>query len=105
LEENMLHAVIRSEGGAFHFIGEVTPYNLQTLRLHMRDRLHDGSGLRVCFEMDPEDQPAFARHAGKLLAKLRRAGNMVEVAVSGLPARAAAYAGRSRSSIGLAVAS
>jgi hypothetical protein len=101
----MLHAVVRSERDAFHFFGEVTPYNLQTLRQHVRDRAWDGGALSVRFEIDAEDQSAFVKYAGKWLPKLRGAGNVVEVTVAGVPVRARMEPASSRASLRLAAAS
>lgn len=86
----MLHAVVRSEQSALHFYGEVSGYNVQTLRQHVRQALRDGSPVHLRLEILPADREAFGYYAGRWLRALRRSGAMVEVVASGdAPASAA----------------
>ena len=78
----MLHAVLRWKHDAFHFFGDISPYNVQTLRLHVRDRARDGGNVRARFEIDPEERAAFVKCAGPWLAHLRDGGNIVELALT-----------------------
>lgn len=75
----MLHARIRTPHDAFHFIAEVNPYNLQTLRQHMRQSLREDGQLRISVAIDPADQPAFARYTARWLPQLIEAGMVVEM--------------------------
>ena len=77
----MLHAVIRSNRDALHFFGEVSGYNLETLRHYVRQSTRDGDTLRVRVEIEPDDQPAFAKHTARWLPALANAGTVVEVEV------------------------
>jgi len=81
----MLYAVIRSERDAFHFFGEVSGYNLQTVRQHVRGTAADGGPVHVRFEIEPKDQAAFERHARRWLAALGAKGTVVEVEVVPAP--------------------
>ena len=81
----MLHAVIRWEHDALHFFGDVTSYNLQTLRLHVRDRARNGGVPAVRFEVDAEDRPRFVKHMSSWLAELRGVASPLEVVVGGVP--------------------
>jgi len=75
----MLHAIIRSERDTFHFFGEVSGYNLETLRHHVRDSARDAEALHLRVEVDPGEREMFTRHAGRWLRRLARAGTTVEV--------------------------
>ena len=77
----MLHAVIRSDRDALHFFGEVSGYNLQTLRQYVRQSNQDCDTLHIRVEIEPDDQPAFATHAASWLPALTHAGAVVEVEV------------------------
>jgi hypothetical protein len=78
----MLHAHIRTPHDAFHFIAEVNPYNLQTLRQHLRQSLREEGPLHVSLQIDPTDQSAFARYTARWLPQIIAAGNAVEVNVA-----------------------
>lgn len=75
----MLHARIRTLHDAFHFIAEVNPYNLQTLRQHVRQSLREDGPLRISVAIDPADEAAFARYTARWLPQLIEAGMVVEV--------------------------
>ncbi len=77
----MLHAVIRSGNDAFHFFGEVSGYNLQTLREHVRESARDDGPVHLRVEIDSNDQKTFRRYTGKWLPHLANAGATVEVEV------------------------
>jgi hypothetical protein len=78
----MFHARIRSPYDAFHFIGEVTPYNMQTLRQHVRQSLREHGRLTISLELDSRDEPAFAHYTARWLPQLFDAGTEVEVEVA-----------------------
>jgi hypothetical protein len=75
----MLHARIRTPHDAFHFIAEVNPYNLQTLRQHVRQSLREDGPLRISVAIDPADEAVFARYTARWLPQLIEAGTVVEV--------------------------
>jgi len=77
----MLHAVIRSGHDALHFFGEVSPYNLQTLRDHVRQSSRESDELHVRFEIGRSDRQTFAHYTDNWLPELRQSGARVEVAV------------------------
>ena len=77
----MLHAVIRSDHDALHFFGEVSGYNLQTLRQYVRQGTRDGGTLQVRVEIESDDQPVFAKHTAKWLPALVNSGARIEVEV------------------------
>jgi len=81
MEEKMLHAVIRSENDTFHFFGEVSGYNLQTLRDHVRETTRDVGPVHLRVEIDHDDQKVFRRYTGKWLPHLADAGATVEIEV------------------------
>lgn len=78
----MLHARISTQYDSFHFIAEVNPYNLQTLRQHVRQSLRDDAQLKVSVAIDVADQPAFARYTARWLPQLIEAGTVAEVEVA-----------------------
>ena len=80
----MMHARISTEHDAFHFFGEVTPYNLETLRQHVRQTLHDDSGVRLLVEIEPADQRAFTERTARWLPRLAAKGTDVRIAVQAL---------------------
>lgn len=75
----MLHVRIRSPHDAFHFIGEVNPYNLQTLRHHIRQSLRENGRLTVAVQIDPSDEPVFSRYAARWLHDLGDRGTAMHV--------------------------
>ena len=75
----MLHVRIRSPHDAFHFIGEVNPYNLQTLQHHIRQSLRENGRLTVAVQIDPADEPLFSRYAADWLHELGDRGTAVHV--------------------------
>jgi hypothetical protein len=77
----MLHAVIRSDRDALHFFGEVSGYNLQTLRQYVRQSVRDGGPLQVRLEIETDDQTDFVKHTQRWLPTIVDAGAMVEVEV------------------------
>jgi hypothetical protein len=77
----MLHAEIRSRRDALHFVGELSGYNLQTLRQHMTQVMHDSSAVRVHIQVAPSELPFFQRHACRWLPALQARGAIVEVTV------------------------
>lgn len=81
----MFHAHIRTPHDAFHFIAEVNPYNLQTLRQHVRQSLREDGALKISVLIDPPDQRAFARYTARWLPQLIEAGTQVEVDVAPAP--------------------
>jgi hypothetical protein len=78
----MLHAVIRSGREALHFFGEVNPYNLQTLRDHVRQSVREHQPVQVRVEIDPRDRLAFDQLASKWLLSVQGSGAAVEIAVA-----------------------
>ncbi len=77
----MLYAVIRSPRDALHFFGEVSGYNLQTLRQYVRQSTQDGGPLHMRVQIEPDDEPVFAKHTHRWLPALTDAGAAVEVEV------------------------
>lgn len=77
----MLYAEIRTSRDAFHFIGEVSGYNMQTLQQHVRQSVREEGGVRIRLEIQPEDRNAFTRHTRRWLSRLENAGVPVEVVV------------------------
>lgn len=77
----MLHAVIRSGRDALHFFGEVSPYNLQTLRDHVRQTARESDAMHLRFEIARSDRQTFAHYTERWLPALRQSGATVEVAV------------------------
>jgi hypothetical protein len=75
----MLHAVIQSDRDAFHFIGEVSAYNLQTLRQHVRQTAKEDGAVQLWVEIDPGDVRTFERYADKWLSGLARVETVIEV--------------------------
>lgn len=75
----MLHAVIRSDHDALHFIGEVNLYNLETVEQHVRSYLKEGDRLELRFEVDPKDRRRFEQQAGPFLSRYTSSGIPVEV--------------------------
>jgi hypothetical protein len=78
----MLHARIRTPHDAFHFIAEVTPYNLQTLRQHVRQSLREDGQLTISMRIDPSDEIPFALATSNWLPALIAAGARVELDVA-----------------------
>jgi hypothetical protein len=78
----MLHAHIRTAHDAFHFIAEVNPYNLQTLRQHVNQSLREDGQLTISMQIDSADEAVFARHAARWLPALIEAGTAVELGVA-----------------------
>jgi hypothetical protein len=72
----MIHAVIRSGHDAFHFFGEVSPYNIQTLRQHVRETAKESGQVHLRVEIDPEDHKEFARCTGKWLPHMAGSGQL-----------------------------
>jgi hypothetical protein len=77
----MLYAEIRTPRDAFHFFGEVSGYNMQTLQQHVRQSMREEGGLRLRLEIQPEDRSAFKRYTTRWLARLENAGVPVQVTV------------------------
>jgi hypothetical protein len=77
----MLHAVIRSDRDALHFFGEVSGYNIQTLRQYVRESARDGGALQLRLEIEADDQSDFAKHTQRWLPALADAGAVVEVEI------------------------
>lgn len=83
----MMHARISTEHDAFHFFGEVNPYNLETLRQHVRQTMHDDGGIRLLVEIEPADQRAFNQRTARWLPRLVATGTDVQIAVQALTCR------------------
>jgi hypothetical protein len=79
----MMHATVRSQRGALHFIGEVNPYNLEVLRQYLRDTSREEGGVSLRIAVDADDQQAFAEQARRWLAGLGRLGVAVELQKAG----------------------
>jgi hypothetical protein len=96
----MLHARIHTAHDAFHFIAEVTSYNLQTLRQHLRQSVREGAHVTVSLQIDARDELDFARYTAAWLPDLIEAGINVEMDIgAALPttvARTGAVARQSR---------
>jgi hypothetical protein len=78
----MIHAQIRTAHDAMHFFAEVNPYNLQTLRQHVKQRLHDDGPLTISLQIDPSDERAFTRYTSSWLPALIEAGTAVELDIA-----------------------
>jgi hypothetical protein len=52
----MFHARICTTHDAFHLIAEVNPYNLQTLRHHVRQSIREDGPLKISLQVDASDQ-------------------------------------------------
>jgi len=74
----MFHARICTAHDAFHFIAEVTPYNLQTFRQHIRQSIRENGPLTISLQIDPDDRRNFARHTAHWLPHLIETGTKVE---------------------------
>lgn len=70
----MLHAIIRSQGYGFHFIGEVNDYNLATLQQHVRDTRRGGAPVSLRLHLDCADEHAVHDGFRRWLRQLERAG-------------------------------
>jgi hypothetical protein len=75
----MFHARICTTHDAFHFIAEVNPYNLQTLRHHVRQSIREDGPLKISLQVDAPDQRAFVRYTARWLPGLIAAGTQVEM--------------------------
>ena len=51
----MMYAVIRARGEALHFIAEMSPYNLQTLRDYVRAIARDRGSAELRISFDASD--------------------------------------------------
>ena len=74
----MMHAVIRSPKDAIHLIGHVDAYTVESLRDHVRHMARHGA-VSLAIDMDPADQEALHRHAGRWLGRLVASGATVTV--------------------------
>ena len=73
----MFHARICTPHDAFHFIAEVTPYNLQTFRQHIRQSMREDGPLTISLQIDPDDRRRFARQTSGWLPRLIASGTKV----------------------------
>lgn len=79
----MLHAVIRTDSDAFHFFGEVSRYNVETLRQHVQQTARESGPVRLQLKIDPSDRRAFLAATERWLSRLADNGTLVEVNVRG----------------------
>lgn len=75
----MFHARICTPNDAFHFIAEVSPYNLQTLRYHVRQTLREGGQVKLSLQIDPPDERNFVRYTARWLPHLIASGTEVDM--------------------------
>jgi hypothetical protein len=78
----MLHAVIRSEQGAVHVIGDISEYNLETLVEHARYSLAHGEAVTMKVEVDPGERDLFLAQSQRWMRRLSRSGVQVDVEVA-----------------------
>jgi hypothetical protein len=75
----MFHARICTAHDAFHIIAEVNPYNLQTLRHHLRQSMREGDHVKLSLQIDPSDRRNFDRFTARWLPGLIASGTEVEM--------------------------
>lgn len=78
----MLHAVIRSDQGAVHVIGDISEYNLETLVEHARYSLAHGEAVSMTVEVDPGERELFLIQSQRWMRRLTRSGVQVDVEVA-----------------------
>lgn len=78
----MLHAQIRTPHDAFHFIGEVNSYNVQTLHQHLRQTIREGAQVKLSLLIDARDEVEFARYSARWLPELIESGITVEMDIN-----------------------
>jgi hypothetical protein len=78
----MLYATIRTSREALHFIGTVSPESVHTLQQYMREAGREKGEIRLCVDLEPEDEREFSRHAQRWLGQLRRRGVQVDVDIN-----------------------
>ncbi len=84
----MLHAVIRNDHDALHFVAEVNAYNLETLEVHARGMATLGGTVHLDIEVDAADRSYLARRGQRWMKRLSKlAGVSVNIApaVTGEP--------------------
>ena len=62
----MLEAHIASPRGSFYYAGELSPYDLETLRLHLRDSVTEVPAVDVHLELILDDESVASRIAAWL---------------------------------------
>jgi hypothetical protein len=80
----MMHAVIRSSNDTIHLIGHVDPYNVESLRDHVRGMARHGD-VSLSIEIEASDTEALQRHAGRWLGRLVATGARVAVRAGTTP--------------------
>jgi len=80
----MMHAVIRTTNDTIHLIGHVDPYNVESLRDHVRGMGRYGE-VSLSIEIAPSDTDALQRHAGRWLGRLVATGARVTVRAGTTP--------------------
>ena len=80
----MMHAVIRNSNDSIHLIGHVDPYNMESLRDHVRGMTRHGE-VSLSIEIEPSDTEALHRHAGRWLGRLIATGARVIVRAGTTP--------------------
>ena len=78
----MLHAVIRSEQGAVHVIGDISEHNLETLLEHARYSLAHGEAVSMKVEVDAGEHELFLMQSQRWMRRLTRSGVQVDVEVA-----------------------
>ena len=78
----MLHAVIRSEQGAVHVIGDISEYNLETLVEHARYSLAHGETVSMKVEIDVGERDLFLERSQRWIRRLTRSGVQIDVEVT-----------------------
>ena len=69
-----MYALIRARGEALHFIAELTPYNLQTLRDYVHAIARDRGAAELRISFDAADETALRRFGERWLPRLAAAG-------------------------------
>ena len=69
-----MYALIRARGEALHFIAELTPYNLQTLRDYVRAIARDRGPAELRISFDAADETALQRFGERWLSRLAADG-------------------------------
>jgi hypothetical protein len=70
----MMYAVIRAGGEALHFIAELNPYNLQTLRDYARGIARDRGPAELRISFDATDEIALRQLGERWLPRLAASG-------------------------------
>ena len=75
----MLYAVIRSRNEALHFIAELNPYNLETLRDYARGTSRECGSTDLKIAVPAADQKTLRRYTRGWRSRLNKAGVSVSI--------------------------